>query len=134
MPALPLQRPRRNRWRGTLTHDQHRLRRHFGYVDRKRIELGRASIGAASWCHMQSLVLLACGLGVFAAAMGFDVSDRERTTRHDRHDQTSSHGQQCKRQPEARIEHRGRGASDKRLHRDLSGRDDALCSTPEVFA
>lgn len=35
-------------------------------------------IGGAS---MQSLVLLACGLGVFAAAKGFDVSDRERTTR-----------------------------------------------------
>jgi hypothetical protein len=35
-----------------LTHDQHRLRRHFGYIDPKRIELGRASIGAASWCHM----------------------------------------------------------------------------------
>jgi hypothetical protein len=34
-----------------LTHDEHRLRRHFGYVDRKRIELGRASIGAASWCY-----------------------------------------------------------------------------------
>jgi hypothetical protein len=31
-----------------LTHDQHRLQQHFGYVDRKRIELGRASIGAAS--------------------------------------------------------------------------------------
>jgi hypothetical protein len=30
---------------------------------------------------LQSLVLLACGLGVFSAAMWFDVSDRERQTR-----------------------------------------------------
>jgi hypothetical protein len=35
-----------------LTHDQHRLRQHFGYVDPKRIQLGRASVGAAPWCHM----------------------------------------------------------------------------------
>ena len=52
MSALPLVRPRRNRSRRLLTHDQHRLRRHFGYIDPKRIELGCASIGAASWCHM----------------------------------------------------------------------------------
>jgi hypothetical protein len=30
---------------------------------------------------VQSLVLLLCGLGVFAAAMSFDMSDRERATR-----------------------------------------------------
>jgi hypothetical protein len=52
VPPLPLQRPRRNRWRRLLTHDQHRLRRHFSHIDLQRIELGRASIGAASWCHM----------------------------------------------------------------------------------
>ena len=54
MSALPLERPRRNRWRRLITHDQHRLRQHFGNVDPKRIELGRASIGAASWCHVFS--------------------------------------------------------------------------------
>lgn len=31
--------------------------------------------------QVRSLVLLVCGLGVFAAAMAFDLSDRERTTR-----------------------------------------------------
>jgi hypothetical protein len=51
VPPLPLPRPRKNRWRRLLTHDQHRLRRHFGYVDFERVELGRASIGAASWCY-----------------------------------------------------------------------------------
>lgn len=33
----------------------------------------------ASWIH--SLLLLACGLAVFAAAMAYDLSDRARTTR-----------------------------------------------------
>jgi hypothetical protein len=32
-----------------LSHNQHRLRQHFGYIDPKRVELARASIGAASW-------------------------------------------------------------------------------------
>jgi hypothetical protein len=50
--ALPLERPRRNRWRRLLTHEQYRLIHHFGYVDAKRVELGRASVGNASWCHM----------------------------------------------------------------------------------
>jgi hypothetical protein len=50
--ALPLKRPTRNRWRRLLTHEQYRLRQHFGYIDPRRIELGRASVGAASWCHM----------------------------------------------------------------------------------
>jgi hypothetical protein len=26
------------------------LRQHFGYIDRKRVELARMAIGAASWC------------------------------------------------------------------------------------
>jgi hypothetical protein len=47
--ALPLQRLRRQRWRRLLSHDQHRLRRHF-VVDQWRAEIGRASVGAASWC------------------------------------------------------------------------------------
>jgi hypothetical protein len=53
--ALPLERPRRNRWRRLLTHDEHRLRWHFGYIDHKRIELAalptaphRGSICSAS--------------------------------------------------------------------------------------
>lgn len=46
-----------------------------------------AAVGVASFVIPQSLslsdsvVLLVCGLGVFAAAMSFDASDRERLTR-----------------------------------------------------
>jgi hypothetical protein len=46
--------------------------------------LAVAAIGAASFLFPQaavSVVLLLCGLGVFAAAMSFDASDRERLTR-----------------------------------------------------
>jgi hypothetical protein len=52
--ALPLERSRRWRWRRSLTHDEHRLRQHFGYIDPKRVELCRLSIGAASWCSLFS--------------------------------------------------------------------------------
>lgn len=40
-----------------------------------------AATGALIGTTAYSLVLLACGLAVFAAAMAFDISDRERTTR-----------------------------------------------------
>jgi hypothetical protein len=36
--------------RRLLTHDEHRLRQHFGYIDPRRVDLARMSIGAASWC------------------------------------------------------------------------------------
>ncbi len=53
MSALPLQRPRRSQVRCVLSHAQRRMMLHsFGDIDPQRIELGRASIGAASWCHM----------------------------------------------------------------------------------
>jgi hypothetical protein len=34
----------------SLSHDQRRLMQHR-IIDPKRFEFGRASIGAASWCH-----------------------------------------------------------------------------------
>jgi hypothetical protein len=36
---------------------------------------------ASQWIGAQQVVLLLCGLGVFAVAMSFDLSDRERVTR-----------------------------------------------------
>jgi hypothetical protein len=44
-----LHRPRDLQYRRCLSHDQHRRRQHF-VVDKWRAEIGRASIGAASWC------------------------------------------------------------------------------------
>jgi len=38
-------------------------------------------VGADTQHLAQTAILLACGLAVFAAAMAFDISDRERTTR-----------------------------------------------------
>jgi hypothetical protein len=45
-----------------LSHDQHRLRQHCGYIAPERIELGRASIGAASWCSAFSGIFGEAGL------------------------------------------------------------------------
>ena len=37
--------------RYVLSHDQRRLAWHWCHVDQARVELGRRSIGAASWVH-----------------------------------------------------------------------------------
>jgi hypothetical protein len=45
------------------------------------IQAAAAMLLPTAGVTVQAVILLICGLGVFAAAMAFDVSDRERTTR-----------------------------------------------------
>ena len=52
MSALPLQRPRRNRWRRVLTHDRRRVMwHHFACQDFERLWRANVAIGNASSCH-----------------------------------------------------------------------------------
>jgi hypothetical protein len=69
--ALPLARPRRNRWRRLLTHDRRRLMHHYvGCCDFERLWRANIAIGNARWLH------------VFADVMGDPHYGLPRETAH----------------------------------------------------